>query len=181
MITTVKEAKLKVADFVQLVTGRTTILAHGDGPQLNEPYCSIKDDSIVGVQHDTTKQEIVEVEGEDEIQETVRGLGKFSYTVEAWGGDSMNVLNKLKASFWSALFMDKMNVEGIGLSDIGEVQDTSAPFISAKWEDRAQLSISFYISVPVELIIDHFDKDKILVKEENLQYNNELDIGPIEE
>ena len=145
------------ADYVESVTGRPTILRRTDTPQPTEPYCSIITMDFSAVPHD-----VVTFDGTGTTAtETVRGLGVLTYVVEALGGDARSCLSHLQASFETGKFFFDLGIYGFGLSDKGTINNTSAPFIDAKFEERQELKCSFYHVQSEVFESDYFDHIQI--------------------
>lgn len=145
------------ADYVEAITGRSTILRRADTPQPNKPYCS-----IITMDYTAVANDIVTFAGTSTgATETVRGLGLLTYVVEALGGDARSTLANLQASFQTIKFFYGMGIYGFGLSDKGTINNTSAPFIDAKFEERQELKCSFYHVQSEVFDADYFNRIQI--------------------
>ena len=169
-----KDKTKEFCSYVQTITARPVVLNHSNGPQFNQPFISVNE-TFEPMSHDT--KVMVYDEDEEQMKETVRGLCKVIFQVTCWGGEPTETLNILRNSLWSSIFFDKLENKGFGLSSVGAVIDTSAPFISSNFESRAQVDIQFYLSVPTEFIIDYFDEITLTTKTEEQGYINSVIIN----
>lgn len=178
---TLAEANVFWKTYLELIiSGRTAVKAPYKGPQKQVPYITYKVFKINGYAYDIETKTCTGVEPDIQMHSGMRGLTRVEYEVEAIGGDDyFAVLKRLESSFRSTIFLDKLSaVEfgGFGFSEVTEAIDTSAPLINAVFEDRAQLSVSFYMALSENFDIDHFDHADFTIIEEEKEYSKTITI-----
>lgn len=176
---TTNEADEFFRNYLMLITGRDAVLAPYRGPQKHVPYLTYKvfdsDDFAYDIENKTCSGDEPDVK----MHSGMRGLTLVEYEIVAIGGDSLATLRRLKSSFRSTIFLDKLVAEefgGFGLSDISNITDTSAALINSKFEDRHQVSISFYIPLSQNFDIDHYDHNNYRIREESKQYDKTITV-----
>lgn len=176
---TVNEANVFFKAYLELITGRVAVKAPYKGPQKHDPYITYKVFKMNGYAYDIETRTCTGVEPDINMHSGMRNLTRVEYEIESLGGDYMGVLRRLESSFRSTIFLDKLTaVEfgGFGLSDVTETIDTSAPLINSVFEDRAQMSVSFYIALSEDFDIDHYNHTDITIVEEDKEYSKTITI-----
>lgn len=163
---TPKEASKILRQYVEDITQLGfVIFEHQNGPRPNVPYATIRY-SVKPVGNDMT---VTTYDPEtDQLVEEVRGMSNVTYVVQAWGGDPETTLQRLRNSLYTSKYYEKLQPFGFGLGLIGEVLDTSGTLISANFEDRAQLSITFMVALNGEFASDYFNKVELTTSSKNL-------------
>jgi len=176
---TLEEANAHFKTYLQLITGRVAVKAPYKGPQKHDPYITYKVFKTNGYAYDIETRTCTGVEPNVAMHSGMRGLTRVEYEVQSMGGDHMSVLKRLESSFRSTIFLDKLTaVEfgGFGLCEVTEAIDTSAPLINSVFEDRAQLTVSFYIALSENFDIDHWDHADVTFVEEEKGYSKTITI-----
>lgn len=167
--------KVIFGDYITSILNKPYTLERSNTPQLTEPYFTVFLSDLEKLVHD------VVVFDKDLDIETVRGLGLLRFTVIGYGGNSvMSDLAKLQDSFETTKFVFEMEQYGFGLSDKGNVIDTTAPLIDARFENRAELKCSFYHSASSAFDAGYFDKEVITIERGSYSesWNGEEPLNP---
>lgn len=146
-------------DYIVNVLSIPATLEKSNTPQLTEPYFTVFLSDLEKLVHD------VVIFDKDLDIETVRGLGLLRFTVIRYGGDNViSDLAKLQDSFETTKFVFEMEQYGFGLSDKGNIINTTAPLIDARFENRAELKCSFYHSASSAFAAGYFNKEVITIE-----------------
>jgi len=175
--TTIEQKFSAWCSWVEKITGRPVIKSRrGMNAQLNVPYCAIDLLSAELVEKDISTYVDDEPETDDEkLTEIVRGLTLCRFLVSAIGGaDAMQCIHRLNAALHSDLFILFSSEYSFGLSEIEGMQNLSAEFLGAAFENRAQIKVSFYIPVPTSFDVDYFTFGDMEIKI-NREANNTIE------
>lgn len=144
--------------WVEAATGRPVIKARrGMNVQMNQPYCAVdlleaplitKDLELYVDQHSDSF--------EFPIIERIRGLVLATFQISSFGGDAVQCLHRLHASLKTDAWLVFAKKNSFGTAGGDGVQNLAAEFLSATFENRAQMKLTFYIPVPVDFEEDYF-------------------------
>lgn len=166
-----------LCDYISRVTGwsvlkqkRTMI------PQMNVPFIS------VGIlSYDPMPKDRVDLIGQnddtDKLKQRVRGLILIRFSINAFGLGAMQVLKRLVMSFQTDVWFVFSTAEEIGYTEQIEVQDISATLLDSNYEERCQITPSFYIPVPEDFDIDFFNKLHMTIETKDVQIGLDVPEG----
>lgn len=160
-------------DYIVGVLGKPAIILKSNTPQLSVPYFSVFLEEDNQLPHDVVTFNAVE------NKEVVRGLGILRFVVQGYGDQPMSDLKKLQQSYETSKFTFGMEAFGLGLSEKGTILNTTAPFIDARFENRAELKCSFYHVASTSFDAEWFDKMKVTVKMKKYMYQFDGEKPPI--
>lgn len=142
---TLEDRLQTVMDYVEAWTGRTTYEADSGFTQPATPYCTVK----LILENDYDFDVADDIDG---FNQTVRGLTRLDYSIQAIGGDAAagtsanKVLHRLLSSFKADLPREALEREEMGILSIGDVIDISTE-VGGEIEDRAALTIGLSASI----------------------------------
>lgn len=161
--------------WVQQITGRPVLKARRRmTSQLNVPYCSVDLLFAKMVPKDLKWYDDPSPLTVDQpLHEIIRGLMMVQFQVTALGGqDAMQVIHRLHASFRTDRFLVFSHQNSFGLSETEGMENLASEFLSAAFENRAQMKVGFYIPVPVTFDEDYFTWGEMTVVVQNIPANN---------
>ena len=156
----IEEKFTAFCSWVQAITGRPVIKARRRmNVQLKEPYCCVDLLSAPLITKDLKGYEdLYPQTSEHPLKEKIRGLVFATFQVTSLGGDdAMDCIHKLHASFRTDAWLVFARRNSFGTAGGDGMENLSAEFMAAAFENRAQLKVSFYI--PVEVVFEECIND----------------------
>lgn len=155
-----------LVDYVKKITSWPVIKARKPNTsQLKENYITIDLLSVEHMPNDLVSNLDFFPDNPDfPIGELIRGLCTSYWKISAYGTANVHdVLKRVALSFYSHAFAPFSAENQMGFMDAGEVRNISSVFLNSKYENRAEMTVSFYIDVPEVFDIDHFNNSDLLV------------------
>lgn len=166
--------------YVHDVTGRPVLKARrGMNFQFSEPYISVDLLSCNLVPKDVVFYEDNKPgDFVAPLKATVRGLVYAVFQITSLGGaDAVQIMHKLHTSFKTDRWQYIAHKNQFGLGENEGVENISAEFLSAAFENRAQMKISLYTPCPVEYEEDYFTWGNVTYHFTNPEAEMEFEYG----
>ena len=158
-------------EYIQTTTGRPVLKSRrGMNFQFSEPYISVDLLSCALVpKDDYTYIDPDPEDMEKPLKQIVRGLVYAVFKITSLGGnDALEILHKLHTSFKTDSWQYWAYKNQFGMGENEGVENLSAEFLSAAFENRAEMKISLYTPVPVDYDVDYFAWGNMKVEVKNL-------------
>lgn len=157
-------------DYVQLITGLPVMkMKRSFVPQMKNSFAVVGYGSLSPVEHDRVDL-IHQQEDNDFLVERVRGLYLVELLVQVYGKGALSRCSRLKMSLQSQSFSDWGSNNEIGFAGEANVADISGVLLDSNYEERAQLTATFYVTCPEDFDIDFFTKENITVSSNGDQF-----------
>lgn len=155
---TIDEKWSALCDFIQTLTGWAVLKQKRPMiPQMNTPFIAV---GIIG--YDAMPKDRVDLIGQkddtDNLTQRVRGLILIRFSIDAFGVGAMQKLKRLVMSFQTDVWFSWAEKNEFGYSEQIDIQDISAVLLDSNYEERVQITPSFYVPVPEDFDIDFFNK-----------------------
>lgn len=168
-------------EYVHIITGRPVLKARrGMNFQFKEPYMSV---DLIGAnlvpKDDWHYEDSNPGEVTGTLKQVVRGLVYAVFQITALGGsDALQIIHTLHTSFKTDFWQYWAHNNQFGLGENEGLENLSAEFLSAAFENRAQIKISVYTPCPVEFNDDYFTWGDIQYKIGDLQIDETYGTKP---
>lgn len=171
---TIDEKWTKLCDFVQTLTGWPVLKQkRAMVPQMNTPFISI---GIVG--YDALPKDRVDLIGQfddtDSLKQRVRGLIWIRFSINAFGLGAMQKLKRLVMCFQTDVWFSWATANEFGYSEQIEIQDISSVLLDSNYEERVQITPSFYLPVPEDFDIDFFNKLHLTIETKGISIETDV-------
>lgn len=158
---TIAERWTKICEFCKQSLNIPVIKSRrGTTPQMTSTFAAV---DLLNVQ--SWAKDLKEyVETENDLLQRFKGRCLMSFRIQTYGQNALQLLFNFRLLLMGNRFSLFGNINGFGIGEVGDVNNISAVFLDADYEERAEVEFSVYTSIPYQVYVDWYNKFKLGVE-----------------